>query len=807
MTSDSTDHAVSSGGGPLNGPANDPASVPPGPAPAPAGPLPAPAGPAAAGPVTAGSTIGFGPVDEVLAQLAEAHGVATRYIDADGQEVTVAPDVVRTVLGLLNVDVANPATALAQARDALWRRPLPACVVVRRSAATPVVLRVPAGSVRSAELALEGGGKRQLTDWGEAVERRTVDGVAMLGLPLNLPAGLPFGDHLLRIAVGTTLIATKVVVVPDALPAPAGAAHARGWGWMIQLYALRSAASWGMGDYGDLAAIAEWSGSADGRRADVVLVNPVHAVAPTVPVEPSPYYPTSRRFASALYLRPEDLPEYQLADAATRARVDQLAAAARTEADPDLLDRDAVWRAKSAALELLFTVAAERGRDPDSDSDSAWVDTDRAGEEGLIDFATWCALAERHGRDWRRWPADLHDPAGSAVAEARIELRARIAFHRWLQRCCDAQLMAAQTAARHAGMTIGIVHDLAVGVDPGGADVWACQDVFATGATIGAPPDGFSQQGQDWQLPPWRPDRLAESGYAPFRQLVAAVLRRGGGLRIDHVLGLFRLWWIPAGNPASAGTYVRYDAEAMLGLIALEASRAGALVVGEDLGTVESSVAATLDRAGVLGSTVAWFERDAHGDPLAPRRWREPAMASVTTHDLPTVAGYLTGEHVRVRADRGLLRQSREAELAAWRRERDALIALLRGEGLLAADLATLDLAASAASAPGLAGGTGGSGGSGGATLDLAVTREIAFALHGLLARSQSRIVLAAPGDAVGDLRQPNLPGTVDSYPNWRLAATDADGRPVTIERLRVDPQVQRLARLLACVRDQADSG
>ncbi|WP_416211508.1 4-alpha-glucanotransferase [Frankia sp. Cas3] len=745
---------------------------------------------------------------EILAALADAHGVATRYVDADGRDVPVAADVVRTVLGLLDVDVAHPVAALAQARDAPWRRALPACVVVRRSAVTPVVLRVPPGPVRTAELAFEGGGSRQLTDWGETVERRTVDGLDLLGIPLNLPAGLPLGDHELRVTAGVASITAKVVVVPDTLPAPAGVTRARTWGWMIQLYALRSAASWGMGDYADLAAIAAWSGSADGRRADVLLVNPVHAVAPTVPVEPSPYYPASRRFASALYLRPEDLPEYAQVDAATRARIDQLAAAARAGGDPDLLDRDGVWRAKSAAFELLFTATVE----PAAPAGDDRTGDDRAGEEGLADFATWCALAERHGRDWRRWPAELHDPHGPAVAAARVELRTRIAFHRWLQRCCDAQLMAAQAAARDSGMTVGIVHDLAVGVDPGGADAWACQDVFATGASIGAPPDGFSQQGQDWALPPWRPDRLAEAGYAPFRQMVAAVLRRGGGLRVDHILGLFRLWWIPAGNPASAGTYVRYDADAMLGLLALEATRAGALVVGEDLGTVQPSVAATLARAGVLGSTVAWFERDAHGDPVVPRRWREPAMASVTTHDLPTVAGYLTGEHVRVRARRGLLRQSVEAELAAWQRERDALIALLRREGLLAVDLATLDQAALPASGSGAAGGSGGSGSSDTSegpmsALGLAATREVAFALHGLLARSPSRIVLAAPGDAVGDLRQPNLPGTVDSYPNWRFAVTDADGRPVTVERLRVDPQVQRLARLLACVRDQVDGG
>ncbi|WP_207386249.1 4-alpha-glucanotransferase [Protofrankia symbiont of Coriaria ruscifolia] len=798
-------------------------------------------------------------VDPLLAELAAVYGVATRYVDADDREVTVDPDVVRAVLGLLDVDTANPAAALAAARDAPWRRPLPACVIVRRSVPAPVIARVPVGTLPLARLEFESGGLRDLTEWGEAVEHRTVDGQDLVGVPLTPPAGLPLGDHVLRVRAGAASATARLVVVPDAVPDPAGAIPTRTWGWMIQLYALRSAGSWGMGDYADLAELAVWSGSEEGRRADVLLVNPLHAVTPTLPIEPSPYFPASRRFASPLYLRPQDLPEYAHADAATRARVDQLAATARAEAgtelspgdDPrgdehgpgraDLLDRDAVWRAKRAALELLFSVsgggtptaggtdaaggmvitggtatAASTRAGHEDGHGNGCEDGHEEGHDGLTDFATWCALAERHGPDWRLWPAQLHDPRSSAVADARVELRDRVAFHRWLQHACDAALATAQAAARDAGMAVGIVHDLAVGVDPGGADAWALQDVFAAGATVGAPPDGFNQQGQDWALPPWRPDRLAETGYAPFRQMVAAVLRRGGGLRVDHILGLFRLWWIPAGNSASQGTYVRYDADAMLGLLALEAARAGALVVGEDLGTVESSVAARLARAGVLGSTVAWFERDADGGPLPPRRWREPAMASITTHDLPTVAGYLTGEHVRVRARRGLLRRSEEAELQAWRRERDALIALLQGEGLLAVDLIVADPAdlprsapapgssPGSASAPGSASGSDPAVGLGPAAgLGPSALREVAFALHGLLARSPSRIVLAAPGDALGDLRQPNLPGTVDSYPNWRLPVTDADGRPVTVERLRVDPQVRRLARLLACVREQ----
>ncbi len=751
-------------------------------------------------------------LDPVLSELAAVHGVATRYVGADDREVTVAPDVVRAVLGLLDVDTTNPVAALAAARDAPWRRLSPVCVVVRRSAPAPVVLRVPVGTVPVAELEFESGGRLVVTAPGDDVpgndvpgndvpgepaEHRTADGRDLLGVRLTLPAGLPLGDHILRVRAGTVSAETKLIVAPDEVPAvptssgPAPSGAARAWGWMVQLYALRSAGSWGIGDYADLAALASWSGSVEGRRADVLLVNPVHAIAPTIPVEPSPYYPASRRFASALYLRPEDLPEYGRADAAIRARVDQLAAAARAGTGADLIDRDTVWRAKRAALELLFTAAGDGACDEGTvAATTSWdTGTGTGTDDGLIDFATWCALADLHGRDWRAWPADLQDPHGRGVGAARAELRTQIAFHIWLQRSCDAQLAAAQAAARDGGMAVGVVHDLAVGVDPGGADAWALRDVFATGATIGAPPDGFNQQGQDWALPPWRPDRLAEIGYAPFRQMVTAVLRRGGGLRVDHILGLFRLWWIPGGNPASAGTYVRYDADAMLGILALEATRAGALVVGEDLGTVEPSVATMLAGSGVLGSTVVWFERDAAGAPVRPHRWRELAMASVTTHDLPTVAGYLTGEHVRVRARRGLLRRSEEAELAAWREERDGLIALLRDEGLLA------DPGAGDPADPTSSGDV--------SDLEFAASGEVAVALHGLLARSPSRIVLAAPGDAMGDLRQPNLPGTVDSYPNWKLPVTDADGRPVTIERLRVDPRVRRLARLLACVRDQ----
>ncbi|OHV34361.1 MULTISPECIES: 4-alpha-glucanotransferase [Pseudofrankia] len=786
-------------------------------------------------------------VDPALAALAGAYGVATGYLDAHDQPVAVSATAVRRVLELMGVDTADPAAALADVQAAPWRLLSPASVVVKASAPRPVILRLPArlaatatgpSSVAAAaatdgavgcELELGDGGGRVAVPLGPVGERREVDGEELAAVPALLPAGLPLGDHVLRVRAGGRESRTQVVAVPDRVPeprddGPTGSGSGRMWGWMAQLYALRSAGSWGIGDYADLAELAAWSGSPAGGRADVLLVNPLHAAAPTMPVQSSPYYPTSRRFLSPLYLRPEHTPEYAAASEATRAAVDGYAAAARKAqagdgavpparargsnaatpalaADGDdefgpLIDRDAVWEAKRAALELLFAVPGPVPASPSATA-TATSGGGEAADDELSQFATWCALAERYGPDWRAWPAGLRDHDPAAVAAAQRDLADRVAFHRWLQDRCERQVAAAQAAARDAGMRVGVVHDLAVGVDRAGADTWAGRDAYAAGASIGAPPDTFNQQGQDWGLPPWRPDRLAASGYAPLRQMVAAVLARGGGLRVDHILGLFRLWWIPAGAGAANGTFVRYDAEAMLGVIALEAARAGAVIVGEDLGTVEPTVVSRLADAGVLGSSVLWFENDADGVPLPPSAWREHTMASVTTHDLPTAAGFLLGEHVRARADRGLLARPLADETADWRAARDGLLTHLRAHGLLTEDPAaaqaaaeeradTEDPAAAEKSA------------TGGDELDPALVRAAVLGMHRLLVATPARIILAAPGDAVGDRHQPNLPGTVDSYPNWRLPLRDGRGVAITLEDLMVDPRVARLVEILS---------
>ncbi|WP_232375411.1 4-alpha-glucanotransferase [Mycolicibacterium baixiangningiae] len=648
------------------------------------------------------------PVSEDLRRLAAAHGVATSYRNERREPVEVDADVVIRVLGLLDVEAGTEAD--------------------RRRELTRLEERDRAG-VLPPTVAVRVDGRPQPLPG--AVSLVGEDG-ARIEVDDELPGDLSPGWYRLQTRDGQE--STLVAAPPKVPSAPAT------WGWMLQLYALRSARSWGIGDLGDLQEFVNWTATEHGAGA--VLLNPLHAPGPTHPVQPSPYTPSSRRFANPLALRIEDIDAYRRADADTRAEVDALRVSATTER----IDHDLVWAAKRDALELLWR---SEGR-PDALADAS---------EGLRDWATYCALAERHGGRWSRWPEALRDVAGPAVASARDELAPRVAFHAWVQHRCAEQLVAVRDAAHEAGMALGVLHDLAVGVDADGADAWALADVLATGVSVGAPPDNFTPRGQDWGLPPWRPDRLAATGYAALRDMLRAVLSHADGLRIDHVAGLWRLWWIPPGDGPDRGTYVYYDADTMLAVLALEAHRARATVVGEDLGTVEPEVTEALADNGMLGCAVSWFTRDQTdpGEPLLPpAKWPARAAASLSTHDLPTAAGFLRGEHVRARADLGLL-DDVPGEQANADKERGEWLAMLRSEGVLPADSSEPDEAA------------------------------IIAGMHRLLAATPSQLKLISPYDVIAEPRQPNLPGTVDEYPNWRLPL------PETLEQLRADPRVAEI--------------
>ncbi|MFI2349378.1 4-alpha-glucanotransferase [Streptomyces sp. NPDC019443] len=721
-----------------------------------------------------------------LARLAALHGVATAYAPSEGVTVPVADATVVAVLAALGVDASTPAAlrdALNHAESAASARLLPPTVVLWREGAQalpPVLTALPAGT--NVRVETEGGvavewtspGAADAVQQGGAEPNTTADATTPADAPpvgatppadappANEPrvwSQLPLGVHQLyahahapdeRVAHSTLIVAPARVPQPDR----------RSYGFLVQLYSLLSARSWGMGDLGDLAELATWSGRALG--AGFVQVNPLHAAVPGTPTDPSPYRPSSRRFPDPVHLRIEDIPEYAYVCARDRQRLDELRdeAARLRESVLEkgaLIDRDAVWALKRAALEIVHGIPLGPGRR------AAYCDFLAEQGQALEDHATWCALAEVHGPEWHSWPAALQDPRSPETARARRELMDRVDFHGRLAWLTDQQLAAAGQAAREAGMGVGIVHDLAVGVHPGGADAWAQRKAFAAGMSVGAPPDAFNARGQDWGLPPWRPDVLAASGYAPYRGLLRGLLRNAGALRIDHVMGLFRLWWVPEGSPPTDGTYVRYDAEAMLAVLVLEAHRAGTAVIGEDLGTVEPGVREALTHRGVLGTSVLWFERDwaGTGRPLPPERWREGCVATATTHDLPSTAARLTGEHVALRHRLGLLTRPLEQERTQDAADVAEWIGLLTGLGLLPE-------------------GRGDEEG------------QIRAAYRFLL-RTPARMVGVWLPDAVGDRRPQNLPGTWDQYPNWRLPVADAEGHPVTLEELAASPRLHEL--------------
>ncbi|HME49821.1 4-alpha-glucanotransferase [Mycobacterium sp.] len=695
-----------------------------------------------------------------LVELARRYGVATEYDDANGNDVVVAEETLIAVLAALGLAAATEDERLEALREydcAHWTRALPRVIVARAGAPTPFWVHVTHGHPVGLWIRLEDGEVRtELRQLDNFTPPYDLDGRLIGEATFELPPDVPLGYHRLHVSAGGHETTAPVIVTPSSLAVGTG----RAWGLATQLYSVRSKRSWGIGDLTDLTDMAVWAASQHG--AGFVLVNPLHAAAPTAPMEPSPYLPTSRRFANPLYLRVEAIPEY--AYTRHRGRLQRIRADVQKGADRiDFLDRDAAWAAKRTALEAVHRVQRSAGRE------LAYAAFRARQGRALDDFATWSALAEVYGGDWHEWPRPLQHPDGDGIAGFAAEHADEIDFHRWLQWQLDEQLLSAQAYAVDAGMSLGIVHDLAVGVHPNGADAWALQDVLALGVTAGAPPDAFNQQGQDWSQPPWRPDQLLEHAYAPFRALINAVLRHAGGVRVDHIIGLFRLWWIPKGAPPTAGTYVYYDHEAMIGILALEAHRAGALVVGEDLGTVEPWVRDYLRERGVFGTSILWFEldRDGAGGPLHAERWREYCLSSVTTHDLPPTAGYLAGDHVRLRDRLGLLTRSFDEELANDEAEQAAWRAELRRVGLLDED---------------------------------ADVEQTVLALHRYLGRTPSKLLALSLTDAVGDRRTQNQPGTTDEYPNWRVPLAGPGGRRMVLEDVFTDP---RAARLAAAMRTQ----
>ncbi|MFP5416634.1 MAG: 4-alpha-glucanotransferase [Actinomycetes bacterium] len=699
--------------------------------------------------------------NSVLADLAGAFGISTEFWDWKGRHIEVDDTTVVGILAGMGVDASSDdaaRAALADHAQRRWRRAVPPCTVVQEGASPQITIHVPAGTSASVWVRLEEGARRD----GWAVENnepdREIDGTMVGEGTFELPADLPLGYHRIHLESAAGRSDGTLVVTPRFLGFPKAMGSRRVWGYATQLYSVRSAGSWGIGDLADLADLCTWSGTQ--HFADYLLVNPLHAAQPMPPLEPSPYLPSSRRYVNPLYIRPELIPEYTGLATHKRERIARIKAdLAKELAKSDRIERNLIWLAKLAALRIIYDEGLSEVRM------MAKENFVRGEGRGLAQFATWSALVSLFGMNWREWPPEYRRPSSPEVAAFAAQYARDVDFYVWLQWVADNQLREAQSAAKATGMRIGVMSDLAVGVSRISAEAWVLGDAFAQGVSVGAPPDHYNQLGQDWGQAPWRPDRLEELSYQPFRAMVTGILRHSGGIRVDHIMGLFRLWWIPEGLLPTKGAYVRYNHEAMVGILLLEAHRADALVVGEDLGTVEPWVRDYLRERGVLGTSVAWFEYGSDGNPLPPEAYREYCMASVTTHDMPPTAGYLALDHIRLQHGLGMLTEDLDEELALADRTFQNWQRILVERGFLAEG-----------------------------ETDVA---EKVLAMHRYIVASPARVLNAALTDAVGDRRTQNQPGTVDEYPNWRVPLTGPDGEPLMLEDLFSSDSAARLAAVM----------
>jgi len=612
-----------------------------------------------------------------MAGMTDAWGIAHGYHDAFGEWRTLSPTTRET---------------LRRAMGAEGDAPPPPPVLVRRAGER---IEIPA----PARLVLEDGGTLD------------VDG--------TLPHDVPSGYHEVRPADDGPPI--RLIVSPGRCPVPSD----RAWGWAAQLYATRSTQSWGIGDLADLRRLGRW---AAGLGASTILINPLSAPLPLRAQQPSPYYPSSRRFVNPLYLRVEEAP----GASALGADLERLAGLGRALDADRVIDRARIFDLKMDALEGIWA----KGNAGREDFDR-WV---RERGRSLWEFGIFCALAEHHGGGWHGWPSGLRRPTSPEVARFADAHSDRVRFHQWLQWLAEQQLTAASAE-------VGIMQDLPIGVDPDGADAWAWQDALATRASIGSPPDRFVTRGQDWGLPPFVPHQLRALGYEPFIETIRASLRRGGGLRIDHVMGLFRLFWIPHGLPPAEGAYVRYPADDLLAIVALESQRARATIVGEDLGTVEEGVRDKLAAHGILSYRVAWFEE------RPPAQYPGLAMAAVATHDLPTIAGLWTRADVRELVGLGLVKDETALDFTRAR------LSQLAGLG------------------------------------DDAAVTDVIEAVHARLAEAPSLLVTATLDDALAAPERPNVPGTAFERPNWSISLS------LTLEELETAPLPRRIAEILGARR------
>ena len=738
----------------------------------------------------------------LLTALAERVGIAAEYHDISGVRHVTADHTKRDILRAMGFPVNSTATlavAIREWDEAPWRRP---CDPVR------IVYEEEVGAPVSCCFALEDGHERsvvvkwQLHDESgsllhegqagpglAASEVKFIDGARRVRVELPAPKGLPLGyyDFIIQAEglVGGSTGTLRLIVAPRQcyVPTSLEVGH-RYWGVALQLYSLASDRNWGCGDFTDLNQIVEWAGKHLG--ASIIGLNPLHAIRNTAPLHTSPYAPYNRLAINELYIDLERLPEfYASEDAQAQYRSPEFQAKLKALRENRRVDYDAIAQAKRTMLDLAyrqFLKEAYSGTEPNLEPKTARAKLlerfIQSEGEPLELYAIFQTLEEERRMiqsktvTWQEWPKQFLSP-GSAVREYGKRHRKRIRFFQYIQWIASEQLNEVRRTADAAGMPIGIYNDLALGAEGTGAEAWMYQSVMALGADCGAPPDAFAPQGQNWGLPPVNPVALRPTRYELLIQLLRKNMRFGGAIRLDHVMALCRLFWIPKGQPATEGTYVHYPFEDLLAIIALESHRSKTVVIGEDLGTVPDWVRDQLTKARVLSYRVFYFERRGDGSWKSPGEYPQQALAVAGTHDLPTLTGFWSGEDIQLRAGLGAFpdEASRRQALEERQRDKGRMLVALKQESLLP-DGMTDD-----------------------PTTVPAMTPALCRAIHAYLARSSAWLVLANLEDGLEEISQTNLPGTVENHPNWRRKYASR------VDKLTEDTRLRELGATLRSIR------
>jgi 4-alpha-glucanotransferase len=649
--------------------------------------------------------------DDALRYAAELNGVQQNFWDIFGHQHFTEPGTNRAILTALGFDCTSEDTLLRSMElraDGVSERPLPPVMVVSENA----LLRLPGNF----DLEI-------VTEHGEQHRLHFSNGVAQCDLRL------PLGYHEAKTGDCTM----RLIVTPDRAWTPPPGRRA---GLGVTLYGLRSHRNWGCGDFRDLRDFIDWAVPA--LHVDFIALNPLHAIHNRAPYNTSPYLPNSIFYRNFIYLDVEGVPGFDR----IRHRWEHgelCAELVRLRACPTV-EYEQVAALKRQAMELIFEL------NPPGRSCEAWIEAEG---DLLRLYATYCALDEHlHAQDpslwvWPDWPREFCDPDSAAVRQFAAEHQREILFQSWLQWNVDCQVAKVQQYAHKAGMGIGLYHDMALATDRCGSDLWAHRKFYVAGCRVGAPPDDFSPTGQDWSFPPPDARHHREDGYRLYTESIRKSLRHGGALRIDHVMRLFRLYWIPEGHDAAHGAYVRDRADDLVRILALESVRNQAVIVGEDLGTVEPEVRETLARFGILSYRLLYFERDG-ARFKSPGEYPTQALASSTTHDLATIAGFWTANDIKARLEAGTIdRDAYDGQLADRARDKQNLLDALIAEGLM-----PVGYARRADQLPELTG-------------------ELHHAIAGYLARTPSELWLVNQEDMTRERFQQNLPGTTAEYPNW----------------------------------------